>query len=73
MAIVGMLFDRGLGRFSSFAGHLQLVSGGFRSCQLVLTFINYDNFSVKSQTPDIYMEPHIGRQGALFWEKEAKC
>ena len=55
MAIVGMLFDLGLGRFnsfagrlqlvsgrfSSFAGRLQLVSGRFRSFQLVLTFINY--------------------------------
>ena len=35
MAIVGMLFDRGLGRFSLFAGCLQLVSGRFMSFQVV--------------------------------------
>ena len=41
MAIVGMLFGRGLGRFSSFARGLQQVSGRFSSFQLVLTFIKY--------------------------------
>ena len=45
MAIVSMLLDRGLGRFSSFAAPLQLLcssfAAGFRSFQFVSARLNF--------------------------------
>ena len=67
MAYVGMLFDRGLGRFCSFAGRLQLVSGRFSSFQLVLTFINYALFL--TAVKPVELEQCLGEIASLYPDK----